>query len=183
MKKDKLKKKKNSIDYIWIIKISVVAFFISILFSFISETAIPNINILAGILLTLLFIIIGILFDMIGVSVTAADESEFHSMASQKIKGAKMAVRLKKNADKVSSFCNDVVGDICGIISGSTGAVITLKIAQVSKINYLFIALFIMGIISTLTIGGKAMVKGIAMNRSNKILFRFAKILSAFNRN
>ena len=183
MKKDKLKKKKNSIDYIWIIKISVIALFISILFSFISETAIPNINILAGILLTLLFIIIGILFDMIGVSVTAADEAEFHSMAAQKVKGAKMAVKLKKNADKVSSFCNDVVGDICGIISGSTGSVITLKIVEASKINYLIIVLLIMGIISTLTIGGKAMVKGIAMNKSNKILFRFAKILSIFSKN
>ena len=170
-------KKKNLVDYKWIIKIIIMAFMISIVFSFISETAIPNI-IVAGILLTLLFIVIGIVFDMIGVSVTASDESTFHSMAAQKVKGAKMAVRLKKNADKVSSFCNDVVGDICGIISGSTGAVIAIQIVDKLKLNDLLITLLIMGMISALTIGGKAIVKGFAINKSNKILFVFAKILS-----
>lgn len=177
------KKRKNSVDYGWIVKISLIAFIISIIFSFISETSIPNVNILIGILLALIFISIGILFDMVGVSVTACDESEFNSMASQKVKGAKMAVRLKKNADKVSSFCNDVVGDICGIISGSTGAVIAIKLSQITNFNLLLITLIVMGIISTLTIGGKAIVKGIAIKKSNKILYKFAKILSIFTRN
>ena len=47
----------------------------------------------------------------------------YHAMSSKKIKGAKKAVSFKKNADKVSSFCNDVIGDICGIISGSAGEI------------------------------------------------------------
>lgn len=179
----KCNKKKNLIDYSWIIKIVIASFIISMIFSFISETAIPNVNILLGILLSLIFIIIGIIFDMVGVSVTASDESIFHSMASRKVKGAKMAVKLKKNADKVSSFCNDVVGDICGIISGSTGTVITIKIVEKFGFNTLLVTLIIMGIISALTIGGKAMVKGIAMNKSNDILFKFAKVLSIFSRN
>ena len=178
----KRKDKKSLVDYSWIIKIIIIAFLISVTFSFISETLIPNVNITAGIIITLAFIVIGIVFDMIGVSVTASDESKFHSMAAQKIKGAKMAVRLKRNADKVSSFCNDVVGDICGIISGSTGAVISIKIVASSGLNDLLITLFIMGIISALTIGGKAMVKGIAISNSNKILFTFARILSFFGR-
>ena len=175
--------KKNKVDYNWIIKIGILAFIISVAFSFISETAIPNVNIVIGIILTLVFIGLGIVFDMIGVAVTAADESEFHSMASQKIKGAKMAVKLKKNASKVSSFCNDVVGDICGIISGSTGAVISIKLSQVTGFNPLATTLVIMGIISMFTIGGKAIVKGIAINKSNKILFRFSKILGIFSKN
>ena len=181
MKKEK--KKKTIVDYSWIIKISIISFVISILFSFISETAIPNVNIIIGILLALIFIIIGILFDMIGVAVTASDEVELNSMASQKIYGAKMAIRLKKNANKVSSFCNDVVGDICGIISGSTGTVISIKLSSVTGGNPLLITLLVMGIISTITISGKAMVKGIAILKSNKILFRFAKILSIFSKN
>lgn len=176
-------KKKNSVDYYWVIKIGIIAFAISVLFSFISETAIPNVNIVIGIALALIFILLGIVFDMIGVAVAAADEAEFHSMASQKVKGAKMAVRLKKNAEKVSSFCNDVVGDICGIISGATGAVITIKLVEIFKGNSLFITVLIMGIISTITIAGKAMVKGIAMNKSNRILFKFARILSIFSKN
>lgn len=172
------KNKKNSKNF-WIIKIILVAFIISVVFSFISETAIPNVNIILGIILTLVFIIIGVLFDMIGLAVASADESVFNSMASKKVKGAKMAVQLKKNADKVSSFCNDVVGDICGIISGSTGAVIASKISS-NGLNSLVVTIITMGIISALTIGGKAMEKSIAINKSDKILYTFAKVLSIF---
>ncbi len=173
-----MKKKEN----IWIIQILILSFTISIIFSLISETAIPNVSIAIGILICLIFIFIGIIFDMIGVSVTASDEKVFHSMASKNVKGAKMAVKLKKNASKVSSFCNDVVGDICGIISGSTGAVITIKIIDKFGFNNLLTTVIIMGIISAITIGGKAMVKGLAIKNSNKILFNFAKVLSIFNR-
>lgn len=183
MKKKTKDKKKNLVDYGWIVKIVISSFVISILFSFVSETAIPNLNLWLGILLALAFILLGVVFDMIGISVTAADEAIFHSMAARKVKGAAMAVKLKKNADKVSSFCNDVVGDICGIISGSTGAVIALKLADKLQINELLLTLLIMGLISALTIGGKALEKGIAMSKSNDILFRFAKVLSIFSRN
>lgn len=119
---------------------------------------------------------------MVGIAVASADESIFHSMSSRKVKGAKMAVKLKKNADKVSSFCNDVVGDICGIISGSTGAVIAIKIIEKFNFNALIVTLIIMGVISAITIGGKAMEKGYAMRKSNDILFKFAKILSIFSK-
>lgn len=176
MKKNK--KDKNQSRYKWILKITIASFLISIFFSFISEMAIPNVSIILGIVLTLLFIIIGVIFDMIGVAVTASDESIFHSMASQKVKGAKLAVKFKKNADKVASFCQDVIGDICGIVSGSTGAVISLKIMEALDSNNILITLIIMGIISALTIGGKATFKSIAMKKANDILYRFAYIIS-----
>jgi len=176
-------KKKSLIDYGWIIKLVLMAFIISVVFSFISETAIPNVNIIIGILIALLFIFMGVLFDMVGVAVTAADESVFHSMAAKNVKGAKMAVRLKKNADKVSSFCNDVVGDICGIISGSTATVIALKIIEKFNINNLLVTLTVMGIVSALTIGGKAIEKGVALSKSNDILYKFAKVISIFSKN
>lgn len=178
----KQNKKKDIVDYIWIIKIVICSFLISIIFTLISETVIPNVGIILGIILTLLFILIGIVFDMIGIAVATAEETQFHSMASKRVKGAKMALRLKKNADKVSSFCNDVVGDICGIVSGSTGAVITLKIIDITKFNNLIITLIIMGIISSITIGGKALEKSIAMKKSNNILFNISKILSIFSK-
>ena len=103
-------------------------------------------------------------------------------MSAKKVKVAKMAIKLKRNADKVSSFCNDVVGDICGIVSGSTGAVITIKIVDNYDFNSLVVTLIVMGIISALTIGGKALEKGYAMKKSNKILFKFARILSIFSK-
>ena len=172
--------KKDSVDYSWIIKIVIISFIISVCFSLVSEMTIPNFNIVFGILICLLFIIIGIVFDMIGVSVTASDESVFNSMAAKKIRGAKLAVKFKKNADKVSSFCNDVVGDICGIISGSAGAVIAIRLSSILNVNTFLITLLVTGLISALTIGGKALVKTRAIKRSNKILHRFTMFLSFF---
>lgn len=180
IKKELTKKEKNKVNWNWIIKIIIITFVISILFSFISETAIPNLNIFFGIILTIIFIVIGVIFDMIGVAVTASDEYVFHSMAAKKVKGAKLAVKFKKNADKLSSFCQDVIGDICGIVSGSTGAVISIKIQEQLNSNNLFITLIVMGIISSLTIGGKAIEKAIAMNKSNEILYKFSYFISLF---
>lgn len=177
-----MKKNKRSVDINWIIKIVVSSFIISVIFTLISETVIPSVGIIMGIILTLIFILIGVIFDMIGIAVATADEAQFHSMSSKRIKGAKMALKLKRNAAKVSSFCNDVVGDICGIVSGSTGAVIAIKIVNLYELNGLIVTLVVMGIISALTIGGKALEKGIAMKKSNKILYKFARILSIFSK-
>ena len=178
----KVQKKKEIIDYSWIIKIIISSFIISVIFTLISKTAIPNVGIFLGIILTLIFVFLGVIFDMVGIAVATADEAQFNSMATKRVKGSKMALKLKRNADKVSSFCNDVVGDICGIVSGSTGAVIAIKITDIYNFNNLVITLIVMGIISSLTIGGKALEKGYAMKKSNKILFSFAKLLSIFSK-
>ena len=176
------KKNKNKVNYGWIIKILVLSFAISVAFSFAAEIAIPNVNLFWSIVITLIFILIGVIFDMVGVAVTASDEAVFHSMAANKVRGAKIAVKLKKNADKMSSFCQDVIGDVCGVVSGSTGAVISLKIMESLDSNSIFITLIVMGIISALTIGGKAIEKAFAINKSNEILYRFSVILSYFVR-
>ena len=122
--KKKEKVKKEQVDINWIIKILIISFVISFGLSFVSEMTIPNLSLVLGIIVTLLFIGLGIVFDIIGVSVTSSDEAVFHSMNSRKVKGASVAVKFKKNADKVASFCNDVIGDICGIVSGAAGTTI-----------------------------------------------------------
>lgn len=180
IKKELKKKKIELVDYGWILKIIILAFSISFVFSFLSETFIPNVNIIIGIIILLLFILIGILFDMVGVAVQAADVAPFHSMNSRKVKGANIAVKFKKNADKVSSFCNDVIGDICGIISGTAGSIIALKIATSLSLNSFYVILVVTAFISAITIGGKAMGKSIAINKSNYILYEAAKIISNF---
>ncbi|MFQ9126695.1 MAG: hypothetical protein ACLR4Z_07780 [Butyricicoccaceae bacterium] len=70
-----------------------------------------------------------------------------------------------RNAEKVSSICNDVVGDICGIISGATGALIVDTYHLRCDVRRLKVAvsLLITGLVSALTIGGKAAGKGIAV--------------------
>ncbi len=54
-------------------------------------------------LLLAAFILIGIVFDIIGVSVTVAEERPFHSMAAHGEKSASCAMQLIRNAEKVSS--------------------------------------------------------------------------------
>lgn len=173
-------KKKELVNYNWIIKITLIAFIMSFVFSALSETTISNVNIFVGIIILIIFILIGILFDIIGVAVTAADIAPFNSMSSRKIKGASIAVTFKKNADKVSSFCNDVIGDICGIISGSAGSIIALGLSNFLKIDKFLVMLFITALIAALTIGGKALGKSFAINKSNTILYNFAKTVSYF---
>ena len=116
--KKKEKIKKENVNKAWVSTITIIAFILSFALSFLANSLLPNISIIFGLIMILVFIIIGILFDMIGVAVTTSDEAVFHSMSSRKVKGANVAVKLKKNAEKVSSFCCDVIGDICGIISG-----------------------------------------------------------------
>ena len=176
MSNKKNKKKKNNLG--WVLKITLAAFLISFLFSFGSETLLPNVNVGVGVILVILVIAIGILFDMIGVAVTTADEKPFHSMSAKKIKEAKVAVILKKNAEKVSSFCNDVIGDICGIISGSGGIIIATALAHTFQQNYFIVALLVTATIAALTIGGKAFGKGIAIHKSNQILHGFSKVIA-----
>lgn len=175
-KQEKKNKKKTNTK--WILKITLLAFIISVIFSLLSELLMPNVNVIIGILIMLFFIILGIVFDMIGVSVTAADITPIHSMNAKKIKGAKQAVVFKQNADKVSSFCNDVIGDICGIISGCAGVYIASELSSIMHINIIILSLIITGIISALTIGGKAICKSYAVNNSTIILFEFSKFIS-----
>lgn len=172
--------KKELVDTRWIITIILISFTISFGLSFISEITVPNFNLIVGILVALVFILIGVLFDIIGVSVTAADEKVFHSMNSRKVKGADVAVKFKKNSDKVSSFCCDVIGDICGVISGSTAVTISLLINKATNINILFITLIVTATISAITIGGKAIGKSFAINKCDIILYEFSKFVSNF---
>ena len=177
-KKEKIDKKKT--DKKWLIIVILVTFIVSFLMSYISNTAIPNINLFLGIIVTLFFVFLGILFDIIGVSVTSADEAVFHSMNSRKVKGANVAVIFKKNSSKVSNFCCDVIGDISGIISGASGMTIATIIALKYNYNVLLVNLLCASIISSLTIGGKALGKSFAINKSDIILYEFAKFVSIF---
>lgn len=112
----KEKIKKESVDIKWVIEIIVIAFIISFCLSFISESTIPNLSLPFGIVLILIFILINILFDVIGMAVASADEKVFHSMNSRKVRDANIAVKIVKNAEKISNFCCDVIGDVCEVV-------------------------------------------------------------------
>lgn len=177
-KKEKTNKKRVEIN--WVIKIVVLAFVISFCFSLLSETILPSVNVISGIIIVILFIFLGVLFDIIGVAVTAADIIPFNSMSSRKVKGSKQAVMLIKNASKVSSFCCDVIGDICGIVSGTASTIVAVSISTKFSIDIFLVTLFTTAIVASLTIGGKAIGKSFAINKSNIIIFEFAKFITNF---
>ena len=177
-KKEKIKKEK--VDIKWIILIVIIAFVLSFCLSYISQSTIPKVSLVIGIIITLLFIFIGVLFDIVGVAVTSAEEAVFHSMNSRKVKGANIAVKFKKNADKVSSFCCDVIGDVCGVISGTASAAITVLLVAKFNFNLVLVGLIVTAIVSSLTIGGKAIGKSFAINKSEVILYAFSKFVYNF---
>ncbi len=164
-------------DTVWIIEITLLAFTISLVLSLFSDLVVSNATALVSLIVLFIFIGLGIIFDMVGVSVTVADRKVFNSMASKKVRGAKTALKMIKNNSKVSSFCNDVIGDICGIISGSAGVTIAVLISDTYSWGLSIVSLITTSIIAALTIGGKAVGKSFAINKSNKILYHFSKFL------
>lgn len=163
---------------VWTLSITVITFFISIFMSFFSNETLGNATTVVSFLIVFVIIIISILFDLIGTAATAADEAPFHSMASRKLYGAKQAVTLIRNADKVSNFCNDVVGDICGVISGTAAAFIVYKFSGggTDAQNSIF-GLSITAMVASLTVGGKALGKSIALQNSNYTIYKVAVVI------
>ena len=161
----------------WALRVFVLAVVLSALLSFFSTTALEGTGYVVAALVLAVFIGLGIVFDMIGV----ADPKPFHSMAAHKEKGAKAAIRLLQNANQVSSVCNDVVGDICGIVSGSTAAVIVTHLQRDLSTTSVLISIGATALISGITIGGKALGKTVAINQCTSVVYRVARIMHALH--
>ena len=165
----------------WILKAFLMTFFIALIFSSASNYLISKFNnTILLIVLCVIFIGIGILFDIIGTAVLTANEASFHPKSAKKIKGSKEGVYLVKNSSTIASICNDVIGDICGIVSGSIGAMLAINISTKLNVSTVIVTLLISSIISSLTVGGKAIGKKQAIKNSDAIIFVAAKVLSKF---
>ena len=180
----KEKKQKNSSFILWPIKILILALVFSLCFSLLSEIALSNASIIVAVIVILVFVALGIYFDVLGLAVASANIRHFTAMAARKVKGSKQAISLIKNADKVSSVCNDVFGDVCGILAGAAGASIIAKIVLESDKSFLSILIpaLVSAVIAGLTIFGKAIFKRYARNNANQITLRLAKFLNFFTR-
>jgi CBS domain containing-hemolysin-like protein len=133
-------------------------------------------------LVLLVFILLGVIFDTIGVAVTAATVAPFHSMAAHKERGATEAIRLIRNAEKVSSICNDVVGDITGIISGTTSSLIVARLMKDLSTDNILLQLGLSAIVTGCIIGGKAVGKTLAINNSTTIVLDVGKLINLKDR-
>lgn len=178
VKKRKMQKEKKRLSTIkWVILITIWTFFLGTGMSFISETLLRNTDLVIAFFVLIFIILIGIIFDLIGIAVASSREKPFHSMASNKLIGANYAVKLVRNAGPVSNFCNDVIGDICGIISGTAAAIIILQIRSLYQINLPSLSILLSGFVASLTVGGKAIGKEIALKNSKEIVLFVGVIL------
>ena len=112
----------------WVVTVFLITVVISGIISLVSDEVMDNSSLPVAFLILLAIVMVGIIFDIIGMAVASADEKPFHSMAARKVPGSQEAIRLLRNAERVSSICNDVVGDICGVVSGSASATIAALI-------------------------------------------------------
>lgn len=176
------KKKKQSGFKYWALKIFFITLILTAGISVVTESLMGNLPVAAAAFIILFIVLIGIVFDLIGIAFAVCDPKPFISMASKKIKRAKSAIRLLKNADIVSNICGDVVGDICGIISGAAGAAIAIKLAMSGGTQEIVWAIIISSTIAALTVAGKAAGKTIAIKKNKEIVSFVSHIVMFFSR-
>lgn len=165
----------------WVVTVSIWTFFLAATFNYLSEQLLIRASLGPAFVILIIIILIGVLFDMIGIAVAVASEKPFHAMAADKIPSARAAIRLLKNAGSVSNVCNDVVGDICGIISGVAAATILLKVSPLmDSLQQLVFTLVLGGFVASLTVGGKAFGKNIALEKSHEIINIVSKVYHLF---
>ena len=180
--KDKQEKQKNKehSDIKWFIQVFVMTFVLSMIFSYISANGVSNLNLISAILILILVIAIGIFFDIIGVAVTVANEEEFHAKATKKVKGSKDSIKLIRNAPRVANICADVIGDICGVLSGAISALISMKITEQFGLSF-DLQFLLSAVVAALTVGGKALGKGVANRNATPIVHAVGIILNKFS--
>ena len=156
----------------WVVTIFFVTIVVSGSITMLSDVIMSGSGILAAFLILLAIVFVGIVFDIIGVAVASADEKPFHAMAARKVPGAKDCIMLLRNAERVSSICNDVVGDICGVVSGTAAATISAQILANIEFGWpQLISLSMSALVAGLTVGGKAIGKTFAMNSCTDIIY------------
>lgn len=167
----------------WVVTIFFVTILISGTISLVSDEVMANSSVAVAFVILLAIIFLGIIFDIIGMAVATADEKPFHSMAARKVPGAHESIKLLRNAERVSSICNDVVGDICGVVSGSASATIAALILTNVDVGWpRGISLVMSALVAGLTVGGKAVGKTFAVNSCTQIVHLVGRVIHGWNR-
>ena len=183
-RKIKKKKQKRRIPpwLVWGLGVLILSFALTVLFSFLTEVSIKNSPLYICIIVLVVLLVVNIVCDVIANAIISCKPEAFHAMASKKIKGAKRAVSFCRNATKLSSIFADVIGDICGIVSGAAGAALIVHFAVSGTIYELIASIGVSAVIGALTVGGKAIFKHFAIKYNKQIVFGFAKFTTVFKK-
>lgn len=162
--------------------VAAFSFVVATVVSLGSEVVVKAVSSLWLSFLFLFFVIlIGVLGDMVGTAAMGSQTAPFNAKAASRVFGAKQAVKLSQNADKVAVFCGDIIGDVSGTVSGAIGASIVLSISKLlhpTAAESLLIGAGMTSLIAAIIIGGKALGKTIALADANEILFGVARVLA-----
>lgn len=178
-KTEKRKRHKANVAEIWVIKITLFTFIGAVICSFISQITTSKSDIIISIMLLSFMILISIIFDGIGLSVASCNErdiAKYRRFAKQ----YDIALYLVRNAEKVNNICADVIGDMCGILSGACGASIVVELNLSGQGGH-WATIIISSIIAAVTVGGKASLKKIAVKNSAEFVFMSARLIGIFS--
>jgi CBS domain containing-hemolysin-like protein len=165
------------------LKLAIATFTVTVAVTLPAQQVVRGLNPLVSLAVIIVIILLGILFDILGVAVAAAEEKPFHAMSAKRVRGAKQALRMIRNADTVASFSNDLIGDIAGTVSGAATASLVFQLARLNPgINDAVAGVAAVGLAASLTVGGKAVGKRVAINQSTGILLRAGRALDTLER-
>ena len=164
-KKEKEKGRKRQMRR-WALTVLLASFFITALLSLASGEIIETLPMFASIIVLILFVSLGIVFDIIGLAVATADITAFNSMAARRLKAGRKAVWLISNT---------------GVVSGATGAAIAAQLFSASEAEF-WLSLMLTSLIAAMTVGGKALGKQYAVRYNEKIVYWVARLLCGFRK-
>jgi len=162
-------------NFRWAFKTLVLSISLSIVFSMLSQSLFPNLHETVSLFVIAFFIVVSVIFDMVGVAVTSLDVKQLEKFAGQK--GYQTAIKLNQNTEKVSSFCGDVVGDICGILSGAGGVSLVVNMHIQNANIYFLVTCIVSSLIAGITIFGKAIMKGYAVDNCETVVMKTSSLL------
>ena len=179
--------KKTKKNKYWAIKIFFISFILAAAVSVVAEYFTQGISLYAAFAVLILIVALGVIADTIGVAFATCEHKPFIAMSAKRMQEAKVALELLKNADVVSNFCNDVIGDICGIVSGAAGAAIAVQVVTSGASNGAIFseslaAIALSSLIAAVTVAGKAVGKTIALKSNKDIVLFVGRIISFFKR-
>ncbi|MCD8500430.1 MAG: hypothetical protein LRY71_00510 [Bacillaceae bacterium] len=174
-----MKEIKKSLN--WTVAIAVITLVLAAIFSIVSTFILSGVTWAIGMVTVFIIVLLGIISDTVGVAATAAEEAPFHAMAAERLHGAKHAVLITRNADRFANFCNDVIGDIAGIISGTAAAFVVLQLAlqlgqEDNQAFQFWISVLFTSVIAAITVGGKSLGKTLAMHYATPIIFQVGRL-------
>ncbi|SHJ66718.1 hypothetical protein SAMN02745227_00387 [Anaerobranca californiensis DSM 14826] len=162
-------------DNLWVIKITIWTIILAVIFTLLSQNTLSKVGVFTAFFMLFSIVFMGIIFDMIGVAATVAETAPINAKAAKKIIGAKQALFFVRNAERVAVFCNDVIGDISGIVSGGAAAAIIFR--MFGQGGESFYSLILTSVVAGITVGGKGIGKTLAIKKSTEILVFVGKII------